>query len=173
MCIRLLIAPALALVVTCGVARGDWSVSPTGAWPGTWPEELESLRKQAGTIQGGLLDLPIHHIPFTDRGEFEKAWPHLLKIKTAAAPIVLIRSPGSHWHFGKMDAGVLIHCPPGGFEPKVPARPIEGVDSIAERWLNTTYIELVVDGEIVDLNRIELPPDTPIIDQRFAKQRNE
>jgi hypothetical protein len=25
----------------------------------------------------------------------------------------------------------------------------------------------VVDGEIVDLNRIPLPPDTPIIDERF------
>ncbi|MHC4489460.1 MAG: hypothetical protein ACYSW7_09855 [Planctomycetota bacterium] len=28
-------------------------------------------------------------------------------------------------------------------------------------------IELVVDGDIVDLNRIPLPPDTPIIDKRF------
>jgi hypothetical protein len=26
---------------------------------------------------------------------------------------------------------------------------------------------LIVDGEIVDLNRISLPPDTPIIDERF------
>jgi hypothetical protein len=33
--------------------------------------------------------------------------------------------------------------------------------------MNTTYIELVVDGLIVDLNRIQLPPETPIIDQRF------
>jgi len=31
----------------------------------------------------------------------------------------------------------------------------------------TTYIELVVDGQIVDLNRIPLPVDTPIIDERF------
>jgi hypothetical protein len=28
-------------------------------------------------------------------------------------------------------------------------------------------IELVVDGDIVDLNRIGLPMDTPIIDKRF------
>ena len=31
--------------------------------------------------------------------------------------------------------------------------------------------ELAVDGKIVDLNRIELPGDTPIIDERFQKQK--
>jgi hypothetical protein len=35
------------------------------------------------------------------------------------------------------------------------------------RWEQTIYIELIVDGDIVDLNRIPLPPDTPIIDERF------
>jgi hypothetical protein len=30
--------------------------------------------------------------------------------------------------------------------------------------------ELIVDGQIVDLNRIALPPDTPIVDQRFAEE---
>ena len=33
----------------------------------------------------------------------------------------------------------------------------------------TIYIELIVDGEIIDLNRIQLPPDTPIIDERFKE----
>jgi hypothetical protein len=36
-------------------------------------------------------------------------------------------------------------------------------------WANTTYIELIVDGQIVDPNRIELPLDTPIIDERFKE----
>jgi len=31
-----------------------------------------------------------------------------------------------------------------------------------------TEVELIVDGNVVDLNRISLPPDTPIIDKRFA-----
>jgi hypothetical protein len=31
---------------------------------------------------------------------------------------------------------------------------------------------LVVDGKIVDLNRIPLPPDTPIIDERFKDAEN-
>jgi hypothetical protein len=33
-------------------------------------------------------------------------------------------------------------------------------------------IELIVDGEIVDLNRIPLPADTPIIDKRFQDRHN-
>lgn len=36
----------------------------------------------------------------------------------------------------------------------------------------TTYIELVVDGLVVDLNRIQLPPDTPIIDERFNSDKD-
>jgi hypothetical protein len=32
----------------------------------------------------------------------------------------------------------------------------------------TTFIELVVDGNVVDLNRIPLPADTPVIDERFT-----
>jgi hypothetical protein len=40
---------------------------------------------------------------------------------------------------------------------------------VRRRWINTTFIELVVDGEIVDLNRIPLPADTPIIDERFEE----
>jgi hypothetical protein len=34
-------------------------------------------------------------------------------------------------------------------------------------WERTIYIELIIDGETVDLSRIRLPPDTPIIDDRF------
>ena len=40
-----------------------------------------------------------------------------------------------------------------------------------ERWMYTNFIELVVDGNVVDLNRIPLPPDTPIIDLRFVQQK--
>jgi hypothetical protein len=41
------------------------------------------------------------------------------------------------------------------------------------KWGHTTFLELVVDGEIVDLNRIPLPPDTPIIDERFQDTQNQ
>jgi len=154
-----------------GWAYADWAVSRTGAWPESWPKELEPLRSQSGTIEGSLLALVIHHIPFTKREDFEAAWPHLLKVKTKGAPIVLVHSPGTHWHFGKTTAGLLIHCPPSGKDPAEPRGPIEGAKSVKDRWLWTTWIELVVDGQIVDLNRIELPPDTPIVDQRFEEQK--
>lgn len=158
---------AIAVCAVCSTATAIWGVSDTGAWPETWPKELEPLRKQSSTIRGSALDLVIHRIPFAQRDQFEAAWPELLKVKTKGAPVILIRSPGSHWHFGETKAGVLIHCPPGGVEPPEPAGPVPGQDSVMLRWLHTTYIELVVDGDIVDLNRIELPADTPIIDERF------
>jgi hypothetical protein len=46
------------------------------------------------------------------------------------------------------------------------------VTNLRVRWMNTTYIELVVDGDFVDLNRIPLPVDTPIIDERFKEGQN-
>ena len=168
---RTALLAAIAIFATDRV-RADWSVSATGAWPESWPEELEPLRKQAGTIQGSLLDLVIHRIPFTKREEFEAAWPHLLKIKTPGAPVVLLKSPHTHWHFGKTPAGVLIHCPPGGREPAEGASPTKAT-SLTDRWIHTNWIELAVDGQIVDLNRIVLPPDTPIVDQRFAGVNDE
>jgi hypothetical protein len=41
------------------------------------------------------------------------------------------------------------------------------------RWIHTTHIELIVDGKIVDLNRIKLPADAPIIDERFSDAQGE
>ncbi len=66
-----------------------------------------------------------------------------------------------------INAGVRIHCPPAqSGKVAMPEAPIN-VERVRERWLYTTFIELVVDGEIVDLNRIPLPADTPIVDERF------
>ena len=39
--------------------------------------------------------------------------------------------------------------------------------------MNITYIELVVDVEIVDLNRVPLPPDTLIIDERLKVRKDQ
>jgi hypothetical protein len=148
--------------------HADYSVYDKGTWPKSWPKELDPLRKQSRTIQGSLLDLITYHVPFTIREEFEAAWPHILKVKSKGAPVILLRSPSNHWHFGKTNAGVLIHSPPP--QAAEPQAPLLGLTNVRERWMWTTYIELVVDGKIVDLNRIPLPADTPIIDERFAKQ---
>ena len=52
-----------------------------------------------------------------------------------------------------------------------PETPIPGQNNPRVTWMRTTFIELVVDGDVVDLNRIPLPPDTPIIDERFESAR--
>ncbi len=138
----------------------DYTVENRGSWPSDWPKELESLRKQSRTLEGPLHPSLHYAIPFTKRDEFEAAWPNILKVKTKRAPIVLRRGP-SFWFENKKHSGVCVHTPPEG-----QARISDKKDAKGN-WEDTIYIELIVDGEIVDLNRILLPPDTPIIDERF------
>ena len=138
----------------------DFSYSDKGAWPKSWPKELEELRGQSRTFEGPQAPYLHYGIPFVNRKSFEAAWPHLLKVRSPGAPIVLRRGP-SFWFFKESNAGVCVHTPPEGQDPAADPSKIGG------RWERTIYIELIVDGEIVDLNRIPLPPDTPIIDERF------
>ena len=143
----------------------EYSVWNSGKWPKSWPAELAPLRKQARTFENSLESLPppLHYaIPFTKRDEFESVWPHLLKVKSKGAPIVLRRAP-SFWLGDKATAGVCVHTPPAGEAPITDGKDAKG------NWDKTIYIELIVDGEIIDLNRIPLPAGTPIIDERFAK----
>jgi hypothetical protein len=160
---------ALAASIAWLPVMAEWSVYDRGIWPKIWPTQLERLRETSRSIQGGQLEIVVHNVPFSNRDEFESAWPNILKVKTKGAPIVLVRSPGSHWHFGKTKAGVLIHCPPGGVDREQPAERTIRSGKRKDDWLWTTYLELVVDGEIVNLNRIQLPADTPIIDERFEE----
>jgi len=137
-----------------------YSVADKGMWPKSWPEQLESFRSRSQTFVGPTLASRHYAIAFSKRDEFESAWPHILKVKSQGAPIVLRRGP-SFWLGEKPLAGVCIHTPPEGVAPVVGDKITSG------QWRQTNYIELIVDGEIVDLNRIALPPDTPIIDERF------
>lgn len=157
---RSVIAAVTLVVALTSSAYALYMVNDRGTWPNNWPKELEGLRKQSRTLAGPLEMLLHYAIPFQKRAEFEAAWPHLLKIKTPRAPIVLRRGP-SFWLGKEQAAGVCVHTPPAG------ELPIDGKDA-AGNWERTIYIELIVDSEIVDLNRIKLPPDTPIIDERFA-----
>jgi hypothetical protein len=120
---------------------------------------LEPLRGQARTLEGPLQPLLHYAIPFIKREEFESAWPHLLRVKSPGAPIVLRRGP-NFWLGAEASAGVCVHTPPAG-EKAADAK------KVGTNWEQTIYLELIVDGDIVDLNRIPLPPDTPIIDERF------
>lgn len=163
---------ALLAVIIFGTAcsaQADFSVWDKGTWPESWPKELEPLRKQARTYEGPRILTLLYLIPFTKREEFEAAWPHLLKAKTKGSPIILVRGPRTDF-FAIKPGGVLIHSPPAGTDKATnPETPLPGNMDVRTKWSNTIYIELVVDGEIVDLNRLPLPPDTPIVDERFKE----
>jgi hypothetical protein len=103
---------------------------------------------------------------------------------TSLAIIMLARRESAKWfrpHFSrflklgpnfflgrKSTASVVVHCPP--LDPADALRPqeapIHGGTDERVRGRNAISLELVVDGEIIDLNRISLPADTPIIDDR-------
>ena len=151
----------LSLCTVCSV-YADYLVSNSGDWPESWPKELEPLRKQSRTLEGPTRLLLHYAIPFTKREEFEAAWPHLLKVKTKGAPVVLRRGP-SFWLDDEKAACVCVHTPPEGQAPNTDIKAMNG------NWEQTIWIELIVDGHIVDLNRIPLPADTPIIDERFKE----
>ena len=158
------ICVALVLSLVSSVFA-EYSVWNSGKWPKSWPAELEPLRKQARSFENSLESLPPpqhYAIPFTKRDEFESAWPHLLKVKSKGASIVLRRGP-SFWLGDKATAGVCVHTPPAGEAPITDGKDAKG------NWEKTIYIELIADGEIIDLNRILLPADTPIIDERFKE----
>lgn len=147
------------------LVHADYSVWDRGEWPDSWPKELDAFRKQARTYEGPIVLFRTYLLPFTSREEFEKAWPHLLKVKTKGAPVFLVRGPKTGF-FSIKPAGVLIHTPP--IDYKLASEFKERDTGVPrDRWLFANDIELAVDGEIVDLNRIALPAETPIIDERF------
>jgi hypothetical protein len=158
---RVLVFVAAVPIFAVFPLHADYSVEDRGVWPESWPKELESLRKTARTFEGPLQPLLHYGIKFTTREEFEAAWPHLLKVKSKGAPIVLRRGP-NFW-LGGASHGVCVHTPPAD------TKPLSGPDVNSSRWEMSNYIELIVDGTIVDLNRIFLPTDTPISDERFKE----
>lgn len=143
----------------------DVSVVNKGLWPESWPKELEPLREKSRTIEGPLGGFLHYEIPFTDRDAFESAWSQLLKVRSPESRIVLIRSPyeGTGARKGSsMKAGVLINSFPfAGSTADAPPKDSE------PKPTSMTTVVLVVDGEVVNLNRITLPLNTYIEDQRF------
>ena len=168
--IAFLAVTSLAAIAFCAVgpAFALYSVRLTGDWPKSWPKELEPLRKQSRTLVGPTVENRHYAIPFTKREEFESAWPHLLKVNSKGAALRLVRGP--NFFLGEQTkTGVVIHTPPlsPADNPAAGEATLPGAANAQTRGLSTTYIELVVDGEIVDLNRIPLPSDGSIVDERF------
>ena len=178
--------------------------SDTGTWPESWPKELERYREQSKSlgVAHGIQE-NVYEIHFQKREEFERAWPHILKLKTKGAPLILERTPSTYSVSGSTaKTGVRILCPSGGLTGpsankmlkaeapwpdyiKLPSGGLpEYVINQDGKWvaydgkdrkggLNRSRVDIVLitDGKIIDLNRIPLPADTPIIDNRFKVER--
>jgi hypothetical protein len=209
------VVASVAFCAVCSV-YALYGVTGEGAWPKSWPKELEPLRSQARTLAHS--QYCVHEITFTTREQFEAAWPHILAVKSKNAPLTLLSSPNAYRNMGEpIKAGVRILSPltgtlvtprgsryPPGTESAVPdgkflrigppwpdhiksesgALPEYVFDKDGKwapydpeekkdrsRYLRRARldIELIVDGAIVDLNRISLPADTPVIDKRFRE----
>ncbi len=128
--------------------------------------EVEAYLNQATSHQRSL------QIALADRNQFESFWTQILSRKSKGAPLTLLRTPS--WPRSRP----LPPLTPGinGDQKtdvvRIQVAPVPPADRKANPnlvfdFLTVTGIELVVDGKIVDLNRIRLPVDTPIIDKRF------
>lgn len=150
----------IAFITTCAVTlQARVTVKDSGSWPDTWPRELDAHRKTSRTIEGPLGGWLRYEISFKTREDFEAAWPHLLKVRSEYHPITLVSSPHERSGAAKgrpMKAGVIIRSWPTAASKKG-ARP---------NRTRTTIIVLVVDGDIVNLNRLQLPEDTHFKDER-------
>jgi hypothetical protein len=153
----------IALLTTCAVTlHARVTVKDSGSWPDTWPRELDVHRKTSRTIEGPLGGWLRYEISFKTREDFEAAWPHLLKVRSQNHPITLVSSPHERSGAAKgrpMKAGVMIRSWPTAASKKG-ARPNRS---------NTTVLVLVVDGEIVDSNRLKIPKGVHLKDERQNK----
>ncbi len=190
---------ATVLVSEMGLAR--ITTVPEGVWPDSWPKELDPCRKLARTVwvAHGIQET-VYEIGFSNRAEFEDAWPHILRLKSKGAPLILERSPSTYDVSGTTaETGVRVLWPADGFVElpdgtRLKAGPPwpEGITSpsgelpeyvvVKEgKWVPfdgknrdgflhraRVVVVLITDGNVVDLNRIPLPSDTPIIDRRFS-----
>lgn len=182
-----------------------------GWWPSDWPKSLESLRAHAHTI--GVMNGTqenIYEITFTDRREFENAWPVLVSLKTVGAPLRLYKvgalpSSGLGETESNASPSVRVYGPPDSvtlspngqalkagppwpkalYGPKgeLPEFVIGQMIGGKLQWVEADAlkddaphyfhyrarvdIDIIVDGQVIDLNRIALPRDTPIEDHRF------
>jgi len=218
--------PALLLVGMLIPALSVFSRVATverGEWPDTWPEELEPYRDQAKTVQVGHgIQERVYEIRFNSREDFERAWPHILTVKSKGAPLVIERGPFTYNVSGsEVVSGVMVLSPSLGYSGGPSSPPHETWNQIEELvtqgrilragppWPEYLYSEdgqlpeyvklqekdgrltwipadagprfrhrarvdivLVVDGEVIDLNRVPLPPDTPIVDRRFSDSKS-
>ena len=160
----------LAACLLCSTVSAEYMFEDRGTWPKDWPRELEGLREQARTLVGPEAEIRHYAITFGNREQFEAAWPHLLKVRGKDATVALVR--GQNFFLGqKAKAGVVVYCPPKGkaeaADAGAPPEVIKGAAALPVPGMNAYRIEVLVDGEVVDLNRIQLPDG--VVDERFKE----
>ena len=193
----IILLPLIVVSVAGSLCLALVTSSERGAWPDTWPRELEKLRRDGRTYSySSLTEECAHEVFFESREAFENAWPQLLKVKSEGAPLILESLQNSNLYPRPTQPAVrvLAPSPPGrGFTDAERNRPFPWPDTIkhpdgtwpeyvvhyeggwvpsgkaAMRFRARRDLVLIVDGEIIDLNRISLPPETPIVDRRFKK----
>ncbi len=139
-----------------------------------------------------------YEIRFGDREDFERAWPYIVSLKSKGSPLILEKSP-SKYKASQLEVGVRILSPPrdslhsgpwpdsrrspstdfirsaSGELPEYArvedGRWVSDHDALTRGWRIRVRqdIILVCDGKVIDLNRIPLPADTPIIDRRWEE----
>jgi hypothetical protein len=91
---------AVMFVLVASVSFAVVLISKEGIWPDTWPKELEKFRKQSQSYDFGFPKSERwHDIPFQKREQFEEAWPHILKLKTKGAPLIIENTQSSHGRY--------------------------------------------------------------------------
>lgn len=188
-------AALFSLLLLSLAAFGAMTVLHEGTWPKTWPKELEPYRHQAITLglHAGHQE-KIYVIPFENRDDFEAAWPHILKVRSPKSPIILEMSPWKHME-DSITAGVrILHPLESSDSSNAPIWPKEIETQSGEfpeyvvqhlgKWVPQPTagkkagfafrarvdIVLVVDDNIVDLKRIQLPADARVIDKRKTEE---
>jgi hypothetical protein len=133
-CLTMLCAFITANVITTSAAHGLGVGGPTQAFPESWPEELQPFLKQTWTWEEGKSSTPSYHMAFSDREEFESAWPHIVELWGKGTPIWLMSGP---------KVRVWTTKPPKGQTAGVIISPVRK-DNRIESPMNNT-IALVVD----------------------------
>ena len=109
----------------------------------------------------------------TDQGKWPTSWPAELEplrkqSRTLEGPL----QPLLHYAIPFTKRDEFESAWPHLLKDKSKEAPIADGRDAKGNWEKIIYIGLIVDGEIIDLNRIPLPADTPIINERFKDVLN-
>lgn len=195
-------AGAAIAIFSVSVGHGLVATEYSGRLPDSWPKQLRQAKLPVRTIRvGHRIVETVYEIEFDKREDFERMWPHILKLADKGSRLILHDSPSTYDVTGtSMKAGVRILCPDRGkvkfpdgrvlligppwprsvrsFSGALPeyviARngrwvPYASQDPRAagyRRYRARVDVVLVVDGNIVDLNRIHLPKRVTLVDKR-------